>query len=79
MQRNNYYAKNIEVPDNLRELLLQTPKQVSKQKREFTIWITVIFLLVSFNIGLYLQQETKQQEHATADVYQYLTQTSYYP
>lgn len=79
MQSEYFHSKDIPVPDHLREQLLKAPSIVKKQKRERAIWLTSILFLLSLNIGLYWQHETKRQEQATAAVYQYLTQTYHYP
>ena len=79
MQSEYFHSNYIPVPDHLREKLLKAPSVVKKQKRERAIWLTSILFILSLNVGLYLQQETKRQEQATAAVYQYLTQTYHYP
>ncbi len=79
MQSEHFFSKNFHVPDNLREQILRAPTIVKKQKRERSIWIISVLFILSMNVGLYLQSETKRQEQATAAVYQYLTQTYHYP
>jgi hypothetical protein len=81
MQSEYFHSKDIPVPAHLREQLLKAPSIVKKQKRERSIWTISVLFLLSVNVGLYLQHETKGQgqEQATAAVYQYLTQTYHYP